>query len=512
MSGKKRPVRVGGYLRLSREDGDKAESDSIANQRKILTSYCQSHPELRLVELYIDDGCTGTHFDRPAFRRMERDWEQGKINCVLVKDLSRFGRDYIEAGRYLERVFPEREIRFISVADQFDSDRDRCDMILSIKNVFHANYARDISQKVRGAMEAKQRSGEFVGAFASYGYCKDPENHNHLVVDPAAAEVVRRIYRLYEGGMGQIRIAKLLNQEGVPCPSEYKRLQGQRYSNSNRLDKTNYWTYPTIHRLLMNRMYVGDLVQGKHRRVMMHGRAKAQTPDQWIVVEGTHEGIIDRAQWERVQELLRRRTRTPELGSNVGLFAGFLRCGDCGRAMCKTSGKGGITYCCGSYKRYGAGICSPHTIAQQTLERAVLEAVNQLLAGCGDLNRLAEEVIREQSCRRDVTEERKNLRHRIAERERRKKQCYEDYCDGLLSREDFLTYRKEYEGEIAGLQSQLEQLDGDPQQEEAHPWIRALVEDRRITALDRGIVQAVLSEVVVYQDRRVEIRYAFAER
>lgn len=226
------------------------------------------------MDFYIDDGCTGTHFDRPAFRQMERDWERGHIDCVLVKDLSRFGRDYIEAGRYLERVFPERDIRFISVADQFDSDRDQCDMILSIKNVFHANYARDISQKVRGAMEAKQRSGEFVGAFASYGYCKDPENHNHLVVDPGAAEVVRRIYRLYEGGMGQIRIAKLLNQEGVPCPSEYKRLQGQRYSNSNRLDKTNYWTYPTIHRLLMNRMYVGDLVQGKHRRTTMHGRPK----------------------------------------------------------------------------------------------------------------------------------------------------------------------------------------------------------------------------------------------
>lgn len=512
MRGEGRSVRVGGYLRLSREDGDKAESDSIANQRKILTSYCQSHPELQLVEFYIDDGCTGTHFDRPAFRRMERDWEQGRINCVLVKDLSRFGRDYIEAGRYLERVFPEREIRFISVADQFDSDRDRCDMILSIKNVFHANYARDISQKVRGAMEAKQRSGEFVGAFASYGYRKDPENHNHLVVDPAAAEVVRRIYRLYESGMGQIRIAKLLNQEGVPCPSEYKRLQGQRYTNSNRLDKTYYWTYPTIHRLLMNRMYVGDLVQGKHRRVMMHGRARARAPEQWIVVEGTHEGIIDRAQWDRVQELLRKRTRVPELESSVGLFAGFLRCGDCGRAMCKTSGRGGITYCCGSYKRYGAGICSPHTIAQQTLERAVLEEVNQLLAGCGELNQLAEEVIREQTRQRDVTEERKSLRHRIAERERRKKQCYEDYCDGILSREDFLTYQKEYEGEIAGLQGQLNRLADNAQRETVPPKLRTLIKERQLTALDRGIVQAVLSEIVVYQDRQVEIRYAFAEK
>lgn len=312
--------------------------------------------------------------------------------------------------------------------------------------------------------------------------------------------------------MGQIRIAKLLNQEGVPCPSEYKRLQGQRYTNSNRLDKTYYWTYPTIHRLLMNRMYVGDLVQGKHRRVMMHGRARARAPEQWIVVEGTHEGIIDRAQWDRVQELLRKRTRVPELESSVGLFAGFLRCGDCGRAMCKTSGRGGITYCCGSYKRYGAGICSPHTIAQQTLERAVLEEVNQLLAGCGELNQLAEEVIREQTRQRDVTEERKSLRHRIAERERRKKQCYEDYCDGILSREDFLTYQKEYEGEIAGLQGQLNRLADNAQRETVPPKLRTLIKERQLTALDRGIVQAVLSEIVVYQDRQVEIRYAFAEK
>ena len=512
MKGERRRAKVGAYLRLSREDGDKAESDSIANQRKILTSYCRSHPELELVDFYIDDGCTGTHFDRPAFRQMERDWERGHIDCVLVKDLSRFGRDYIEAGRYLERVFPERDIRFISVADQFDSDRDQCDMILSIKNVFHANYARDISQKVRGAMEAKQRSGEFVGAFASYGYCKDPENHNHLVVDPGAAEVVRRIYRLYEGGMGQIRIAKLLNQEGVPCPSEYKRLQGQRYSNSNRLDKTNYWTYPTIHRLLMNRMYVGDLVQGKHRRTTMHGRAKARVPEQWIVVEGTHEGIIDRAQWERVQELLRRRTRAPDLEQNVGLFAGFLRCGDCGRAMCKTTRKGEIFYNCGSYQRYGPTICSPHTIAQPVLEAAVLEEVNALLAGCAELDRLAKEVLREQTRRRDVTVVQKNLRHGIAERERRKKRCYEDYCDGILSREEFLTYKREYEGEISGLQSQLEQLTAVPEQKKTSDWIAARLEGKRITALDRGTIQAVLSEVVVYQERRVEIRYAFAEK
>ncbi len=509
MSGGKKRAQVGGYLRLSREDGDKTESDSIVNQRKILTSYCRSHSDLHLVEFYIDDGCTGTNFDRPAFRQMERDWQKGVIDCVLVKDLSRFGRDYIEAGRYLERVFPEQEIRFISVVDQFDSKRDRCDMILSIKNVFHANYARDISQKVLGAMEAKQRNGEFVGAFASYGYQKDPENRNHLIVDPGAAKVVRRIYQLYESGMGQIRIAKLLNQEGVPCPSAYKHLQGQRYSNSNQLEKTNYWTYPTIHRILMNRMYVGDLVQGKYGRTMMHGKAKARAPEEWIVVENTHEGIIDRNRWERVQELLRKRTREPEFGKNVGLFAGFLRCGDCGRAMCKTNSKGGVYYSCGSYKRYGASVCTPHTIPQIMLEEVVLQDVNQLLVECSELQQIVESVLGEQNQKRDVTEERKNLQHRIAERERRKKKCYEDYCDELLSKEEFLTYKKEYEGELRSLKKQLEQLCAPEEEKKTNPWIETLTQQKRLAVLDRGTVQAVLSQIVVYAENRVEIHYAF---
>lgn len=509
MSGGKKQAQVGAYLRLSREDGDKAESDSIATQRKILKSYCQSHPELKLVGFYIDDGCTGTNFDRPAFRRMERDWQRGVIDCVLVKDLSRFGRDYIEAGRYLERVFPEQEIRFISVADHFDSSRDRCDMILSIKNVFHANYAQDISQKVRGAMEAKQRSGEFVGAFASYGYCKDPENHNHLIIDPGAAEVVRRIYRLYEGGVGQLRIAKLLNQEGIPCPSVYKRLQGEHYSNSNRLEKTNYWTYPTIHRILMNRMYVGDLVQGKHRRVMMHGKAKARAPENWIVVEETHESIIDRGQWERVQELMQKRTREPELGKQVGLFAGFMRCGDCGRAMCKCNGKRGIYYSCGSYKRYGPTVCSPHTIAQSVVEAAVLQDVNALLASCTELQQIAEALVKEQTQKRDITEERKKLQHCIAERERRKKKCYEDYCDELLSKEEFRTYKSAYEEELIGLKKQLEQLAAPAEERKVSPWIRSVADQKPLTALDRGTIQAVLSKIVVYSENRVEICYAF---
>ena len=206
------------YCRLSREDGDRMESDSIGNQRKLLEAYIENHPELVMAECYADDGYTGTNFQRPAFQRMLRDIGNGRIRCVLVKDLSRFGRDYIETGRYLERWLPEHGARFIAVTDNIDSDRGAYDMMMPLKNLFNTQYARDISQKVKSSLHAKQQRGEFIGAFTSYGYCKDPQNHNRLVIDPPAAEVVRRIFTLFENGMGKIRIAKQLNEEGISCP------------------------------------------------------------------------------------------------------------------------------------------------------------------------------------------------------------------------------------------------------------------------------------------------------
>ena len=191
------------------------------------------------------------------------------------------------------------------------------------------------------------------------------------------------------------------------------------------------------------------------------------------------------------------------------MFAGFLRCGDCGRAMCKTNSKGGVYYSCGSYKRYGASVCTPHTIPQIMLEEVVLQDVNQLLVECSELQQIVESVLGEQNQKRDVTEERKNLQHRIAERERRKKKCYEDYCDELLSKEEFLTYKKEYEGELRSLKKQLEQLCAPEEEKKTNPWIETLTQQKRLAVLDRGTVQAVLSQIVVYAENRVEIHYAF---
>ena len=254
---------VAEYIRLSREDGDKAESDSIGNQRKLITDYLKDKDDFVLYDTYIDDGFTGTNFNRPSFKRMIADIEAGKVNCVIVKDLSRFGRDYIDTGKYLERYFPDNEVRFISITDNIDSMKQAYDMLLPIKNIFNEQYARDISKKVHASMKTKQRAGEFIGAFASYGYKKSPADKNKLVIDEYAAEIIRKIFKLYVAGNGKIRIASILNGEGILCPSEYKRLNGDNYRNSNRLNSTAYWTYSTVDHILKNEMYIGNMVQNK---------------------------------------------------------------------------------------------------------------------------------------------------------------------------------------------------------------------------------------------------------
>ena len=496
-----------GYLRLSREDGDKAESDSILNQRKLLTQYLEDHPELRLVDFYQDDGCTGTNFDRPAFRRMEADIQAGRVNCVLVKDLSRFGRDYIEMGRYLERVFPALEVRFIAINDHVDSARGAYDLLLPMKNIFNTQYARDISDKVRSAILAKQRRGEFVGAFACYGYRKDPDHRGRLVVDPPAAQVVRRIFDLFESGTGKVRIAKCLNAEGIPCPSQYKQILGERYSNGRRLESTTYWTYATIHRILQNRMYLGSMEQGRSVRPVLRGRAKKKPPEEWVVVEGTHEAIIGRPQWDRVQALLNARSRTPDLTGAIGPFAGLFRCGDCGRAMVKTRQSGGIFYVCGSYKRYGASICTGHRISHAELEEIVLEDLNQLIAAAGDLETLVQAAGAPQ--RQDRQEERRRLAEGQARLYRLKKGAYEDYREGLIQKEDYLRYREDYDRQEDALLAQLRLLE-DVRQTGPGPWVEALVRIGRLTTLDRTTAAEAVREIQIFADGRLEIHYAFS--
>lgn len=508
------------YIRLSREDGDKAESDSIGNQRKLITDYIKSKDNFFLHDTYVDDGFTGTDFNRPNFLRMIADIEEGKVNCVIVKDLSRFGRDYIETGRYLERYFPEHDVRFISITDNIDSYKQAYDMLMPIKNIFNEQYARDISKKVHTAMAVKQKNGEFIGAFASYGYKKSPSDKNKLIVDEYAAGIVRRIFSLYIGGYGKARIARLLNEEDILCPSEYKRISGDNYRNSNRLEHTFYWTYSTVHHILRNEIYIGNMVQGKTVR---HMRKKAKAKDQadWVVVKGTHEAIIDEATWNKVQGLLNRRTRKLDLDSNVSIFAGFLKCGDCGRALvkkypCLKNGDKSVKYYCGTYVRSGRKYCTPHAISHDVIERIIIDDLKTIIQNIDDMQEIAEEQRKaECSFQHKNDEGKRKLEIELQKAKVLRKAAYEDYRGGILSKEDYLSYRQDYEKRENLLKVQIEELEKREITSNRSagllktPWIRRLLEVRDIDKLDRDIVVEMIHEIKVYETHKIKITYNF---
>lgn len=513
MEQKKNLYNVSLYERLSREDGDKLESDSIINQQALLEDYCRQHSELHIVDHYSDDGYTGTNFDRPAFKRLLHDIESGDINCVIVKDLSRFGRDYIDMGYYLERYFPSHNVRFIAINDRIDSERGPYDMMLPLKNVFNTQYAKDISEKVRSAFSVKQHRGEFVGAFASYGYLKDPENHNHLIIDPVAAAIVHRIFEMAASGIGQNRIAIILNDEKIPCPSEYKRLMGDRYTNSKKLDSTHYWTYSTIHRILSNEMYLGNMVQSRYIRPTMHSKAKKADPSKWIIAKGTHDAIVTHELWDLVQAQIKKNSRALNFEQNVGLFAGVIKCADCGRAMVKTRRGSSTYYTCGSYRRYGSSICSRHSINQKILEQIILKDLNEVIHTVKDLQKIAKDNKKHLNSTRDKTNELNRLNAALARIHRLKQSSYEDFKDKLLSRDEFLRYKSDYDHQEQTLLHQIEQAKTDTKENFLQqPWVDTLVQHGELSELDRITIVQTIKEIHVFEEKKISITYLFSDK
>lgn len=508
------------YIRLSREDGDKEESDSIGNQRRMLMEYVGKQEKMKLHDIYVDDGYSGTNFNRPAFKRLMEDIEAGIVDCVVVKDLSRFGRDYIDTGRYLERYFPDHDIRFIAVTDQIDSFRHSYDMLLPIKNVFNEQYARDISQKVQSSFKAKQGAGEFVGAFTSYGYKRSPQDRHKLIIDEYAADIVRRVFKMYIAGYGKVKIARILNGEEIPCPSEYKKRNGENYINCNRLEKTSYWTYSTINVMLKNQMYIGNMVQGKmqHR---MKGKAKLLSPDKWIVVENTHEEIIDKDTWNKVQTLLTRRTRDLDLNSNRSIFAGYLVCGECGRAMAKKNyvsakGKKYHRYTCGTYTRLGKDYCTPHAITHHTLEQIILQDLKIIIKNVENLQGVIEKEQQAMTAAKQVSgSEIRKLNEELLEVQRKKKRIYQDYSEDMLTKDEYVSYRQDYIDKEKILIKKMDSLSEKQGKEPnadiyQNPWIKRLLSLHSVDHLDRDIVTEMIHKIIIYENHRIKIVYNFS--
>lgn len=506
------------YIRLSRDDGDKSESLSIGNQRLLLTEYLNKQDELRLYDIYIDDGYTGTNFNRPGFQRMIEDIENKNVQCVIVKDLSRLGRNMPKVSEYINEYFPSKKVRFIAVNDLVDKqyyDVDTSeDMMIDVKNLFNGFYPKDISKKVRSTFRTKQNNGQFIGAFASYGYRKSEHDHNKLVIDDYAANIIKRIFDMYISGMGQNTIAKILNEEGEPCPSEYKKHCGLNYHNGNRLNTTYYWTYSTIRKILQNEIYIGNMVQNKSFRQVCKKNAISLPKDKWIIVKNTHEPIIDKNTWNKVQNLLKRNTRQTGLTQNIHIFAGFLKCGECGRAMVKITRKGVITFNCGSYNRYGKKFCSIHSITEKELERIVLNDLNIIIKSVKDMKQLIKQ---EQEQQKDsvhaIFGDISKYQLEIKKIEKKKERAYEDYSEDIISKIDYLKYKKKYEQQISVVQSKIDTINQIKESKSftTNPWIEKLLQYEQLEHLDRQIVVEMVSMIEVFENHTIKIVYNFSD-
>ena len=519
------------YVRLSKEDGDvagasKAESNSISNQKELIRDFLKDKEDIVVVSERVDDGYSGSSFERPGFQQMLEDIRRGAVDCVIVKDLSRFGREYIDTGRYIERLFPALGVRFIAVNDHYDSlrgDGQGDEILVPFKNLINDAYCRDISVKIRSHLEVKRRNGEFIGAFAPYGYQKDGEDRHRLVVDAYAAGVVRDIFRMKLNGMSQDAIAGKLNRDGILSPMEYKNSWGINFRTAFRVKAASGWSPVAVRRILENEVYIGNLVQGR-QSTPNHKVKKSIRKDKgdWVRVEKNHEPVVSERDFAVVQKLLGMDTRTAPDREGVYLLSGIAVCGDCGAPMVrKVSSVNGKRYCyyiCSGHK--AGGSCGPHRIPVQALEDAVFVLLKRHIGCILDLERVLEYAgtvpFRDLDVRK-LEERREKLLGEAEKCRELRMLLYEDMKDGVITKEDYVELHAAYEArgkeaqEAAGKAEREIRavLEGD---EDKYRWISYFKEYRDIGELTRNVVVALISEVRVYDRENIEVVFDFADQ
>lgn len=512
-----------GYLRLSKEDGDKTESDSISNQRDLIANFVKSTPEIRLCSERIDDGFSGVDFHRPAFHLMMEDVKAGRINCIIVKDLSRFGRNYIEAGRYIERIFPFLGVRFIAINDGYDSAKERTqsdEIIIPFKNLINDAYCRDISVKIRSQLDIKRKKGEFLGAFAVYGYLKSEEAKHQLVIDPYAAEIVRDIFAWKLEGLSQQGIADRLNDIGEPSPLEYKRFLGMNFATGFQVNPKAKWTAVAIGRILKNPVYAGHLVQGKESTPNYKIKQRVLKPEnQWIRVENTHKPIIAQEVFDTVSRVLMQDTRIAPDEETVYPFSGLIFCADCRSGMVRKTvpagGKRYAYYYC-SKNKAGCG-CTTHCISERILEKAVLKAVQNHIASILNVERILRTIDTLSMQREEIRKIDTQLLMKQEEIQKYKTlraSVYEDLKSGVLDAEEYREFMGIYGKKCEEAQQAAERLKQNKStilagKEANSIWVEAFKKKRNIAGLSRKLVVSLIEWIHVYPGSRVEIRFRY---
>lgn len=506
------------YCRLSVDDGNFGGSVSIETQKILLEQYCKDH-KITDYKFYCDDGCSGTNFDRPSFKKMLSDIDEGKINLVIVKDLSRFGRNYVEAGMYVQR-FTDSNIRFIAADDNYDSLVNSDDLLFPIKNVVNEMYARDVSKKTKAAKKAKARDGQFIGSKAPFGYKIDPNDRHHLIVDEPAAQVVKRIFRLASEGVGYNKMAKIFREEKVLTPIAYFNLNNPDYFKSDYWRKEFDWHVTSIRAILNNEVYLGKLVYGKQRNKSMKSKEKVRNPkEDWIVVENCHEPIITQELWDTVHKILNAKHRPAKAGE-VQMFAGLLYCSDCGHCLTysqkqRKDGSYHGAYSCWMYKTHGKEYCASHYITFDTIYELVLIDIQRNLFQYRKNTDKFKSIL----SRKYQSDSQKQAEQITLEYEQKQKRCeeldkiisrlYEDNVLGMIGDERYESMSQSYELEqveikkaLPILKSKIDELKR--QSDCADNFINVIKKYTIIDKLDAAILNELIDKIVVHHKEQAE--------
>ena len=525
------------YLRLSRDDSDvgdvtdkagnvKSESNSIGNQRELIRAFIHEQQDIELYDIYVDDGFSGSNFDRPEFKRMIRDMEAGRVNCVIVKDLSRFGRDYIESGRYIQKIFPDLGVRFIALTDHYDSfhaDAGESGIVLPVKNFINDSYCRDISTKVKSQFEVKRKNGECIAPFAPYGYKKDQNNKNQLVVDEYAADIVRKIFEWKMEGLAVAAIAEKLNGLGILSPKEYKKFTGINYKGGFSGAAKSMWSSSTVKRILTNEMYLGHLIQGKTEKINYKLKKSVQKQKKdWIKVENTHEPVISEDNFWIVQNLLKADGRVSPVTEKCSLFTGILFCGDCGEQMIRRVNRykntQRIYYIC-STKNRGEG-CTRHSIEEEKLKELLVESVQRYANFFLEERRVFEKSLEFETNFESIVRYDTEIARLKQEQDKYYSLCsglYEDLRQKIITKEEF----ERLHGEFKRKAAEFEEA-----QKKQEAMIKELFKNGVMSAgrlktmqdcselkeIDRHTLCSMVKSVSVFENRRIEIEFYYMDQ
>jgi len=531
----KQPYNTALYMRLSCDDENYGDSVSIETQRLVLNNFAREQGFL-VVDEYVDDGWSGTNFERPSFQRMLQDIEAGKVNCVLVKDLSRFGREHISMDYYLEFYFPEKKIRFIAVTDNEDTEKGLSDFV-PFKNLFNEFLAKDTSRKVKAALRAKHAAGEFTGTHPRIGYKKDPDRKNRIIIDEETRWIVEKIFDLAAHGAGSKRIAKQLTMEKVPTPGY---LDYQRYGTFAKtyrdapIEKTYAWSENIVRSILKDETYIGNTIHYRITNVSYKSKKhRWNPPETWFRVEGTHEPLVDKDVFWQVQEQITNRRR-PMKNQTIQIFAGLLKCADCGKhmAMFNTSGKKTYRYFnCNQYRMYGKtiGACTSHAVKYDVLYQYVLNRIQHWSRlALQDEKTLLQKLLsvtgqEQQAVARKQIAELKKAEKRKEELDRRFLKVYEDWSDERITEYNFKMLSQKYQTEQQEVDEKIERLKAAIAEEkqtaaDAEKWINLIRQYAAPTELTADLLNTLIEKILIHEplklasglkEQEIEIYYRF---